>query len=554
MFTLSIIAGLALTASTVSAAPSLQPTKTVYVNRHFELRDHDAPVKYVFNGQTRVARVTGSLTANERIQRLRLRAGWNLVSLAVTAPDFLDQLRDFTDGPSPVIQALYQWQPATKDFGTITSGASVAAGTVLWISARTNAVVAVRGRYVDPAQWSFPGGGSFVAVPALELQPLLLPLPAGVTVWRYDSSACRWQTLLSGALASLSDLPAALGPGEAIYLHSNDPGELGALEAETRVRYYHQDHLGSSSVTTDADGVVIEETTYHPFGVPRHEHSKRPTEESYKFTQKERDLESGLHYFEARYQAGSLGRFLSVDSKYSDPDGLTKDDAGRFLANPQEMNLYSYTRNNPLNYVDPTGLDVTVKTEALANLPGRKDTQLRLTGVIVNESSRRFTTQQLEVMRGKITRQLNGDFSGSGDSQTWTMKASFRVVKSAADIKPTDHVIRIVDNIPREPGSKHPPNAITLGQADQLGGKQVRVRSDLVSGGKYPARLEEIVSHEIGHTLGLQHENEDTNPVRATMGSRNLMRAQTTEIKGTQVNVHQIREIQTFSDSNALNR
>src|SRR6185436_8981169 len=87
----------------VSAAAQLHAETTIYVGKHFEVRDHDAPVKYVFSGNTRVARVTGSLSANERIQRLRLRTGWNLVSLAVTAPDFLGQLREFTNGPSPVI-------------------------------------------------------------------------------------------------------------------------------------------------------------------------------------------------------------------------------------------------------------------------------------------------------------------------------------------------------------------------------------------------------------------------------------------------------------------
>src|SRR5437867_582772 len=121
----------------VSAAAQLRAETTIYVGKHFEVRDHDAPVKYVFNGNTRAARVTGSLSANERIQRLRLRAGWNLVSLAVTVPDFLGQLREFTSGPAPAIKALYRWQPATRDYGTIASGENVAAGTVLWVSVQT---------------------------------------------------------------------------------------------------------------------------------------------------------------------------------------------------------------------------------------------------------------------------------------------------------------------------------------------------------------------------------------------------------------------------------
>jgi len=328
---------------------------TIYVGQHFEVRDHDAPVKYVFNGNTRVARVTGSLSPNERIQRLRLRAGWNLLSLAVTALDLRGQLQEFMNGPSPVIKALYRWQPATKDYATIASGESVAAGSVLWVSAQTNVVVSVRGGYVEPTQWGAPGGETFVATPALEAQPLTVP--AGVTVWRYDARSARWQAGLTGDLASVSDLPPTLAPGEAIHVHSNEPADLGMPAPEERIRYYHQDHLGSSSVMTDASGVLVEETAFYPFGLPRHEHRLRQIEEHYKFTQKERDHESGLLYFEARYLMAGQARFAVPDPKYAHPDELVKTDAAGFFSNPQKLNLYAYARNNPLNNVDPTGLD-----------------------------------------------------------------------------------------------------------------------------------------------------------------------------------------------------
>ncbi len=64
-----------------------------------------------------------------------------------------------------------------------------------------------------------------------------------------------------------------------------------------------------------------------------------------KFTAKERDQESGLDYFLARYYSGSLGRFNSVDPA----------NAGAAPSNPQSWNGYSYVFNNPLLFVDPTG-------------------------------------------------------------------------------------------------------------------------------------------------------------------------------------------------------
>jgi RHS repeat-associated protein len=65
---------------------------------------------------------------------------------------------------------------------------------------------------------------------------------------------------------------------------------------------------------------------------------------AHKFTGKERDAESGLDNFGARYDSSSMGRFMS-------PDPL----GGRMI-DPQTLNKYSYTRNNPVNLIDPTGL------------------------------------------------------------------------------------------------------------------------------------------------------------------------------------------------------
>lgn len=84
---------------------------------------------------------------------------------------------------------------------------------------------------------------------------------------------------------------------------------------------------------------------FAPFG---QELAYQATENRYKFTGKERDAESGLDYFGARYYASTMGRFSSPD-----PSGLAYADP----ANPQSLNLYSYAQNNPLTNIDPTGLD-----------------------------------------------------------------------------------------------------------------------------------------------------------------------------------------------------
>ncbi|MFY9553175.1 MAG: RHS repeat-associated core domain-containing protein, partial [Blastocatellia bacterium] len=66
-----------------------------------------------------------------------------------------------------------------------------------------------------------------------------------------------------------------------------------------------------------------------------------------KFTQKERDNESGLDYFLARYYSSAQGRFTSADEPF----------VGQDRKDPQSWNLFTYARNNPLLYVDRTGND-----------------------------------------------------------------------------------------------------------------------------------------------------------------------------------------------------
>ena len=117
--------------------------------------------------------------------------------------------------------------------------------------------------------------------------------------------------------------------------------------------------LGSVRAVTSESGTVEECYDYLPFGRilsdidnGRSSGCHPPVPDLYldsglpqKFTGKERD-ESGLDYFGARYFSGALGRFTSVDPLLS---------SGR-QPEPQSWNRYSYTLNNPLRYVDPTGL------------------------------------------------------------------------------------------------------------------------------------------------------------------------------------------------------
>jgi RHS repeat-associated protein len=119
-------------------------------------------------------------------------------------------------------------------------------------------------------------------------------------------------------------------------------GKLIAEYTDTTTQFIHSDHLGSTRLVTGVGKDILSNIDYLPFG---QEAVVQATATTHKFTGKERDAESSLDNFGARYNASTIGRFTSPDGPliYADK------------SNPQSWNLYSYVMNNPLSRVDPNG-------------------------------------------------------------------------------------------------------------------------------------------------------------------------------------------------------
>lgn len=109
--------------------------------------------------------------------------------------------------------------------------------------------------------------------------------------------------------------------------------------------YYHIDALGSVRAVTTASGGVVRQHDYRPFG---EEELPETGSDTRRFTGKERDAETGLDYFSARYYGSRSGRFTTVDPLMNTNAALT---------DPQRWNRYGYAKNNPFRFMDPDGRD-----------------------------------------------------------------------------------------------------------------------------------------------------------------------------------------------------
>ncbi|HLD06793.1 MAG TPA: RHS repeat-associated core domain-containing protein [Candidatus Nanoarchaeia archaeon] len=138
-----------------------------------------------------------------------------------------------------------------------------------------------------------------------------------------------------GALRQLAGSFEEKQVSSTVYIYAN--GQRVAKRVNGETFYFHNDHLGSAAVVTDSQGNIVEEKRYDPFGMELAGSGKIG------YNSKELDRDTELNYYGARYYTADFGRFTTPDTV-----------KGK-LVNPQSLNLYTYTLNNPMKYVDPSG-------------------------------------------------------------------------------------------------------------------------------------------------------------------------------------------------------
>ena len=189
------------------------------------------------------------------------------------------------------------------------------------------------------------------------------PSPTLTYTYYYDGDGNRVQKCNANPCTSGTTVGTLywLGAGGEVL---NESGRTGTMQEEYvyfngqriarrdlpsgNVHYYFSNHLGSASMITDSSGNIQQQTDYYPYGGIAY--NAGADANRYKFTGKERDSESNLDMFGARYYGSSLGRFMTPDWAEK-PTNVPYANFG----NPQSLNLYSYVQNNPTTTGDPDG-------------------------------------------------------------------------------------------------------------------------------------------------------------------------------------------------------
>ncbi len=233
-------------------------------------------------------------------------------------------------------------------YGNRTGGSSSSAYMPLQIptiNAQTNKISAANHSYDAVGNLTQGlGADGLVKTYTYDADNRLMTFNGSAATYSYDGDGRRVKKVVGSATTVF--VYDARGQMVAEYSNQAPPTSGGTS-------YVTADHLGSTRLVTDSTGTVIARHDYAPFGEEitsviggRGGVTGYGVDEGLrqKFTGKERDSESGLDYYLAKYYGSNMGRFMSPD------DGTEHDSA-----NPQSLNRYTYVHNNPLRFIDPYG-------------------------------------------------------------------------------------------------------------------------------------------------------------------------------------------------------
>jgi RHS repeat-associated protein len=136
--------------------------------------------------------------------------------------------------------------------------------------------------------------------------------------------------------------------GDSLLATVDQQTASGSATGTARTRFVHPDHLGSTDVVTDENDNLVQTLSSYPYGATR-VNNATSTNELRKYVGQFYDDATNLQYLNARYYSPTQGQFLSEDPIFlGDPNQQN-------LSDPQSLNSYSYSEDNPIVKSDPNG-------------------------------------------------------------------------------------------------------------------------------------------------------------------------------------------------------
>ncbi len=219
---------------------------------------------------------------------------------------------------------------------------------------RVCAVVYPSGLSTGYMQYIYDGEGRRVAKGSI--QAPALPLTAAACNATTNGFAQTEGYVLGQSGEQVSEVD---GSGNFLRSHVYANGQLLATYWNNSTEFAFNDWVGTKRVVADSNGNVSGGCINLPFG-DELICDGNVSLGGHHFTGKERDSESGLDYFGARYYGSSMGRFMSPDWGSVMGDSIPDPVPYADFTNPQSLNLYTYGYNNPLSNKDADGHDVSI--------------------------------------------------------------------------------------------------------------------------------------------------------------------------------------------------
>ncbi|RYE25479.1 MAG: hypothetical protein EOP51_03990 [Sphingobacteriales bacterium] len=183
---------------------------------------------------------------------------------------------------------------------------------------------------------------------------------------------------------------------------NDDSGRIALYEKRTAgtdtsvatlQRYVYSNHISTATLELDNTAAIISYEEYHPYGTTSYQAmnaSINAVAKRYRFTNKERDEETGFYYHGARYYAPWLGRWTAVDPL-----------AAKFA--PESA--YCYAHNNPVVWMDPDGMDPKHDGDVNKNNSKSENqtaNNATMTSMAVREATREVSTDLAVSAEGKL--------------------------------------------------------------------------------------------------------------------------------------------------------